>query len=127
MTHRIVIEAVPREKMRPPYDQEELAGDWFWRQNGQDRQKELVIRVTGRDVLGKRQILFALHELVEAVLCLDAGITPAQVDTFDEYFAGEGEPGDAEECPYQQQHRRALLVEFLMADWLGIKGYGKME
>lgn len=37
--------------------------------------------------------LIAIHELVEAYLCIKAGITAAQVDEFDFAYEGDGESG----------------------------------
>ena len=118
---RIILEAVPQSQMRPPYDQDERAGDWYTDANG-----DMVIRTTGTDLADDETFLFALHELIEMRLCLKAGVTQAEVDAFDAAYTGEGEPGDCEVSPYRQQHRRACLVEFLVADMLGVVGYGTM-
>jgi hypothetical protein len=116
---RIIIEAVPQNQMRPPYDQDERAGDWYTDANG-----DTIIRTTGTDLADDETFLYALHELVEMRLCQNVGITQEAVDAFDAAYVGDGEPGDADDCPYRQQHRRACLIEFLVADMLGIVGYG---
>jgi hypothetical protein len=133
--NRIVIEAVPQHAMRHPYDQGRLApspgehaGDWFFDDSG-----DLVIRVTGDNLDKPEALLVALHELVEAALCRREGVSQEAVDAFDSDFASyEGsmkwafadEPGDQLEAPYRPQHRRAMLIEHLMAQFMGLSDYG---
>ena len=119
---RIVIEAVPQEQMRPPYDRDERAGDWFTADNG-----DIVIRTTGTDLTDDETFLYALHEFVEMKLCQKAGIPQIAVDNFDAAYGGCGEPGDDIAAPYRRQHRQACLVEFMVADMLGMVGYGRVE
>lgn len=115
---RIIIEAKPEGEMR--YS---TSGDWFVDQVG-----DLRIQSIGIDPLAQDEaFLVALHELVEAKLCRHAGITEAEVDAFDLAFAGIGEPGDACNCPYRRQHRQAMLIEHLMANFLGRDMYGRIE
>jgi hypothetical protein len=121
---RIVIEAVAPEEMRPQYrEQNSLTGDWFTGENG-----DLIVRVCGGNGLEDHYaFLYALHETVEGYLCLARGISQEAVDAFDASYQGDGEPGDHPACPYRKEHRQSLLVEFLVADMLGIAGYGTME
>lgn len=116
MSHaRITIATIPAHAMR--YD---TLGDW--REDGDT----LVIEVS--DAVPERErVLVALHELVEAVLCLRRGVTTADVDRFDFAFKGSGEPGDAPDAPYQREHRFAMLVEHLMAHEMGLANYGRVE
>lgn len=118
---RIIIETVSPEEQRPPYNVEGMAGDWQFTADG-----VLLIRVSG-DVLSREGFLFGLHEMVEAFLCRERGIAQESVDRFDAAFAGAGEPGDHPNSPYNEEHRFACLVEFMMAHELGMRGYGKME
>jgi hypothetical protein len=112
---RIIIEAKAEQEMR--YSTE---GDWFVDQVG-----DLRIQSIGLDPLAQDEaFLVALHELVEAKLCRHAGITEAEVDAFDLAFVGIGEPGDAWNCPYRKQHRQAMLIEHMMASFLGLDRYG---
>jgi hypothetical protein len=120
--NRILIEAVPAAAMRPPYDQQEGAGDWFVNGDG-----DLLIRVNAADIMDPDAFLMALHELVEMRLCLQQNIPQEVVDAFDAEYEGVGEPGDDPRCPYRHAHRRACLVEFLVADMLGITDYGTIE
>lgn len=114
----IVIEAKKQAEMR--YD---TLGDWFVRGTG-----DLVIQAVGIDPLNHDEaFLIALHELIEAKLCQKRGITQAQVDAFDLEFKGEGEPGDEWNCPYGWEHRQAMLIEHIMANFLGINRYGRVE
>ena len=66
------------------------------------------------------EFLIFFHEFVEWALCQDQGISNATIDRFDMGFTGEGEPGDDPKCPYREQHRRAMVMEQLMADMLGV-------
>lgn len=107
--------------MRAQYREDGL-GDWFVNDDG-----DIVIRAVGLDPLSHDDaFLVALHELVELKLCLAAGISQEAVDAFDAAYEGDGEPGDDSRSPYRKQHRKACLIEFLMADMLGIVGYGTL-
>ncbi len=87
--------------------------------------------------------LVALHELVEAWLCLKRGITDEEVTAFDMEFEkhraakikslkGDGttremierieaeEPGDSPDAPYFKEHRFATKIERLMAEEMGV-------
>ena len=101
-------------------------GDWF-----HDQDKNLVIQVSdeidGRPLGDTEKFLIALHELIEVKLCEARGITQDDVDQFDLFFKGEGEPGDDPKAPYRLEHRFACLIEFLVAHELGLTGYGKVE
>lgn len=119
---RIVIEAVRQDAMRAPYDQQDTAGDWFTESDG-----TLVIRATGTDLADPDTFLLALHELVEAYLCRHRGIDQALVDDFDARMSrhsAPGELGDHPGSPYRAEHRQAMLIEHLMANFLGIINYG---
>ena len=125
MIRNVLIQAVPQETQA--YDTQ---GDW------RDKGDALVISVTGTDLSDDQTFLIALHELVEAHLCRKRGITAEAVDAFDKawiaahpgYLDGtEGEPGDDPAAPYRREHRQAMLVEHLVADMLGIAGYGRVE
>lgn len=107
-------------------------GDWKFDDAG-----DLVIRVSNDDPTlptEDEQILVALHELVEVLLCRKRGITQAMVDDFDihgvgsEYCQENGiEPGDHPEAPYRREHRFAMIIEHLMAHELGLAGYGEIK
>lgn len=113
---RIILETCPPAKMR--YD---TVGDWFVNEDG-----DLVIRSI-HEVTDDNGFLIALHELVEVMLCRKAGVTQQQVDDFDMAFEGKGEPGDHPAAPYRAQHRKAMLVEHMMANFLGHDDYGRID
>jgi len=123
---RILIEAVAQSDMREPYNQEESGGDWFFNPEG-----DLVIRVIGADLDDHEAFLFAFHELIEAKLCQAREISQEKVDWFDKqaqsYLQPGKEPGDQPFCPYQKEHRQAILLEHLMANFLGLSKYGTVR
>lgn len=121
---RIIIEAIPPDKMRLEAYRSEGCGDWYWDQEG-----NLQIRVASTtDAVDDDEVfLIALHELVEAKLCLKHGITEGAVDAFDKAFEGDTEPGDAPLAPYRNEHRAAMLIEHAMALMLGKWDYGSIE
>lgn len=110
---KIILEAIPQEAQR--YD---TTGDWFFDGDG-----NLRICVTGESILAPETFLVALHELVEVKLCHAKGISQKEVDVFDFSFKGEGEPGDDPKAPYRKEHREAMLIEALMAHFLGLMNH----
>lgn len=116
MSHKnIRIEFVPPEKLR--YDS---LGDWFFKDD------ELIIQVASMGT-EEEQFLVALHELVEVRLCMLRGITQEQVDEFDFAYKGDEEPGDQADAPYRAEHRQAMIIEILMANFMGLVGYGEVK
>jgi hypothetical protein len=114
---KIIIEALPQNEVR-----NSQLGDWF------ERDGNLIIQVAGVNPFHHDEaFLVAIHELVEAKLCARNHIPQIEVDEFDENFTGDGEPGDAWNAPYRREHRKAMLIEHLMADWLGLAGYGEVS
>lgn len=116
----------------PAIDQRyDTVGDWYYDENG-----DLIIKVSNDDKefpSEDSQILVAIHELVEVLLCRKRGITQKMVDDFD---MGEGsydkipegeESGDQPNAPYRREHRFAMLIEHLMAHELGLTGYGVVK
>ena len=66
------------------------------------------------------EFLVMIHELVEAHLVRREGISYDEVDNFDTSYAGEGEPGDSSDAPYNTQHIQASLIEKYLAQILGV-------
>ena len=85
--------------------------------------------------------LIAIHEAIEATLCLRAGISEEAVNAFDiefekaretgrddrSYFVfrdrqvdADAEPGDQPDAPYYKQHQLATAVERMMAAEMGV-------
>ena len=72
------------------------------------------------------ETLVAAHELIEAMLCRQAGISERAVDAFDRHYeahrkAGDqSEPGDDPRAPYHRQHVAATKIERELAALLGV-------
>lgn len=96
----------------------ETVGDWVTdKTTGQVR---IYVSQMGN---WRYELLVAVHELVEAFLCLHDGVTEESVDKFDKEFTHneEQEPGDSPDAPYQRQHCIATGVERILAACLGVK------
>ena len=110
----ITIKIIPHADQRYP-----TCGDWFF--NGED----LEIRVSKLSDW-RHEMLVAVHELYEAILCEHDGVTQQTVDDFDKNFEAnrppgdDSEPGDDPKAPYRRQHFRATNIECLMADNLDV-------
>jgi hypothetical protein len=93
----------------------DTVGDWVWTD-----EHNLLIRVSD---LGdwRYQALVAVHELVEALLCREHGISTETVDAWDNAYDGDGEPGDDQRCPYRNEHRSATTIEMLLAHELDVQ------
>lgn len=111
------IEVVEHRNQRYP-----TSGDWQFDQITE----ELTIRVSR---LGnwRYEMLIAVHELVEFVLCRDRGINEMDVDKFDLGFEArrsfeplEDEPGDMVSAPYRDEHCFAMGIERLLCSALKI-------
>lgn len=111
---RIVIETIPGDQQ--PYP---TVGYWEFG-NGELR---IDVTDTGNDDFN---CLILVHELIEALLCAEQGITTEQVDEFDMAFERErkqgdkSEPGDDPKAPYRIQHKQAEAIELLMASFLKV-------
>jgi hypothetical protein len=73
------------------------------------------------------EVLVAVHELIEYLLCKKRGIKLADIDAFDMAFEDQrvkglvdGEPGDAPDAPYRKEHRFAENIERQLAYELGV-------
>jgi hypothetical protein len=106
----ITIRTIPHTEQR-----HNTIGDWIYIDDN-----HLDIRVSD---LGNREceILVAFHELVEAVLCKDRGISGEAVDAHDRAYAGDGEPGAAADSPYRAEHLMATSFEMQLAALLGVQ------
>lgn len=114
---RIVIETIPHKDQRYP-----TIGDWYYESGG-----TLCIRVSQLSDW-RREMLVAVHELVEVLTCKYDGVTQEQVDEFDmEYEKNrakddvESEPGDDPKAPYVNQHCLATGIERILAQQWGVK------
>lgn len=112
---RIYVNVIPHRSQR--YD---TVGDWIFGDNG-----NLTINVS--DMKDWRyEFLVAFHELIEAMLCKQRGISQEEVDDFDIAFEARrvrgdlSEPGDNALAPYYNEHQFATCLERLMALELGV-------
>lgn len=110
----ISIRFIPHHEQR--YD---TLGDWFI--------EGYTLHIRASNDQDLPPFLIALHELVEAWLCLQRGISQEAVDAFDKAYTGNGEPGDEPDAPYRAEHRQAMLIEHLMANFMGLTDYGTVS
>lgn len=123
----VKIEIIPHDQHRYP-----TVGDWFF--EGED----LVIRVSKLSDW-RLEMLIAIHELAEVLICKHRGITTESVDAFDIEFEKQrklglecspddaetarlesAEPGDEPTAPYHREHCIATGIERIMAAELDV-------
>lgn len=106
----VKIEVIPPKQMRY-----RTCGDWFWTER-----ECLTIQVadTGE---WKYNLLVAVHELIEVILCTSDGVTTKQVDSFDLAHQDDEDPGTHPKAPYHKQHIVAMGIEMMLAALLGVK------
>lgn len=105
-----------------PHDQQAYSttGDWRW--NGD----ELNIYVSNMGDW-RYNMLVAVHELSEVMLCKHHGVSQESVDKFDIQYEKDrpdgdlSEPGDDPRAPYASEHCLATAVERLLAPSLDVK------
>lgn len=120
---KIIIDTIPHSQQRYP-----TCGDWQWLDGGE----VLFIRVSKLSDW-RYEILIAIHELIETVLCKNDGDVESDVDAFDIAYekqrapGDESEPGDSPRAPYRRQHLIATGIEKILAAELGVdwKAYDK--
>jgi hypothetical protein len=108
---KITIETIEHHEQR--YD---TAGDW----QIDDATEHLRIKVSD---IGDwhYNMLIAFHEMIEALLCHDRGISEKMVDDFDMAYEAKrdvgdtSEPGNDPESPYFNEHFFATTLERLLA------------
>lgn len=108
---KIIIEVIPHKDQRY-----ETCGDWQWQND------DLHIKVS-RSSSWKTDALVAIHELIEAMICLNDGIDEDRVDRFDLMFersGKSGEPGDDPRAPYYEAHQFATAIERLVCQRLDL-------
>jgi hypothetical protein len=113
----ITLHAIPHNKHRY-----ETVGDWQIKPGAIDI---AVSRMDNADY----EFCVALHELVEAWLCLRRGVDDRDVTEFDERFEADRkagahseteEPGDSPLAPYRDEHFTATTIERMVAAELGV-------
>jgi hypothetical protein len=109
---RIVIETVDHQRYP-------TAGDWQLKPDGLHI---FVSRMSDQ----RYEFLVGMHEVIEAYLCKQAGVTQAAVDRFDQAYEHRRKPGDSSEpgddpkAPYHLAHVFATKVERMLADQLDV-------
>ena len=98
----------------------ETCGNYEWTDDG-----ILVIFVSEMENK-KYEFLVFLHEIIEATLCKDRGITTESITTFDMEYeknrkqGDESEPGDNPLAPYQREHQFASTIEKKMSEQFSV-------
>lgn len=111
---KINIETIPIEQMRY-----KSAGDYWWDEDG-----TLQIRVCKLSDPRYEEAI-AIHELFEALLCKNKGVTEESITVFDIEFEKnieneDKEPGDETNAPYRDEHNFATAVERMFIAAQGI-------
>ena len=102
--------------VKPPKEMRyRTVGDWFWFAPGC-----LTIQVadTGNWIYN---MLVAVHELIEVILCEIAGISEKRVSAFDLAHQDDEDPGTHPKAPYHDQHLTAMGMEMILAARAGVK------
>lgn len=112
----IDIRVIPHKEQRY-----ETIGDWWFNKDN----SKLSIRVSNLNNEDYENLI-ALHEQVEALLCLKRNIDEKKITAFDikfekhREFGNTDEPGDDPKAPYRKEHFFATSIERLMAAELNI-------
>ena len=75
----------------------------------------------------RHEVLIAIHEFAEVVICKHNGVSQESVDKFDMDFEearhpdNEDEPGDDPSAPYVREHCIATGIERIIAAELDVK------
>jgi len=89
-------------------------GDWMFAENGD------ILVTTTKCGNADSEFLVAIHELIEAYLCLREGITEEEVNAWDVNNPYLEEPGDSRNAPYHRQHAIAMRTEKFLADLMRV-------
>ena len=122
----VEIKVIPHKSQRY-----ETVGDWYFSfgvVNAKKVKKNLEIKVSDMKNW-KYEMLVAVHELVEFLLCEDRGIIQKDCDRFDMKFEADrlkgkhsatAEPGRSKKAPYYREHKFASKIEKLLAEELNV-------
>ena len=111
---KITIEFIPHSEQRLPGC---IGGDWYFDPGG-----NLVVKVSDMNDW-RYNFLVARHEMDEAILCKNAGITTEMVDADELNAKPTDDPDSFSGYPnscYQNQHNDALAAEWVMSRLLGV-------
>lgn len=109
---RIIIDVLPHQEQR--YD---TLGDWYSVKTSTGEHLRIVVSSLHNPLA---ELALIVHELVEAVVCREDGISAEMVDQFDFGFIEgqkngvipkDAEPGDHPDAPYKEQHELATRIE----------------
>ena len=108
---KFMVNVIPHNSQR--YN---TCGDWQF----DDKTNTLFVDVSETNVEAYN-FLIAIHELIEAYLCIRDGISQELVDKFDQGVgASLDEPGNDIRAPYHKQHGIASGVERMLAGHMGV-------
>lgn len=115
---QFVIKTIPHHWQDYP-----TCGNWFV---GDNHEVGVLVSEMGDS---RYEHLVGIHEMIEAGLCHNDGITPEQIDQFDMQFEADrllgrhppdAEPGDDPRAPYRRQHLMATAIEKMLAAAMGV-------
>ena len=110
----ITIKIVDPKDMRPEVD----GNDWFWETNG-DLQVQIAPMSDWR-----YEVLLAIHETVEAIMCKHNSVSQQSVDAFDTEYdkthTTDCNAGDDPQAPYKREHCFATAVERILCAELDV-------
>lgn len=118
MVMNILVEVIPHSQQRY-----KTVGDWFY------QEPDTLLIYVSKMENSNYEYLVAIHEEIEARLCLERGITEKEVSAFDIWYEGrrilddsncQGEPGDHPQAPYRKEHFFATSIERLIAAELNV-------
>ena len=111
---KISLQVIPQVEQRY-----ETLGDYWL----EEKTETLHIRVS-KFPFQEHELAVAVHELVEAWLCIVDGVDISAIDKFDMAWKphdGLTEPGDDKQAPYYEQHQVATTVEKKLIEALGLR------
>ena len=105
---KITIETIPHTSQRYP-----TVGDYTLSPEGTI---EIKVSVCAD---WRYEALVAVHELVEALLCIERGIPFDAIDRWD-MGVRDADPGANPAAPYHLEHQAAETIERILANELGV-------
>ena len=105
------VNVIPQSKQRYP-----TVGDWIFNGLGDLNMK---ISDMGNP---KYELMVAIHEMIEAYLCRERGISEESVTAFDtsEYGLKLEDPGADPKAPYHKENMFALEIEKMLCKEFGL-------
>lgn len=104
----VSIKVIPDNEMRPMIS----GADWYFDEHG-----DLQVRVSPLSDW-RREMLLAMHETTEAIMCMHNGVSQGAVDAFDIEFdkthKSDLNAGDDPRAPYVREHCLATAIERIL-------------